>query len=128
MSYFVKHFLDTDFFDMLADEFFFNSSVKDMKPYVIYKKDGNYIIEVKTLGINEDDISIKLDDDVLEICGETKNEFSNIPFNIKLKLRMSDKVVNSLKEINYKVKNGLTYIYLKMIEPKSSKIKINKIN
>lgn len=119
--------LGKDFFDIFNNEFFFNSTVKDMYPYASYKKNGDYIIEVKTLGVDENDISVKLEGNILEISGETKNGFSDKPFNVGLKLTIPDKTLAAIKEIEYKVKNGLTYVYLKMEEPKTNSIKINKV-
>lgn len=101
-----------DFIDLV--DFWFNASVKDMHPYTTYKKDDSYIIEVKTLGINPNDISVKMNEKegILYITGETKNKYSETPYNVNIKLQITNEVLKSLKEINYSSENGVTYVTL----------------
>lgn len=115
------------FASFLQDDFIFNSSVKDMQPYTMYKKDGEYILEVKTLGIRPEDISVTLDDKILTIKGETQNEYNDDSFNTQIKLSIADDLINKLDSIDYKSRDGLTYVILKMKKSKEQSIKINKV-
>ena len=118
---------DNSIFDFLRDDFLFNSSVKDMNPTVFYKKDSDFIIEAKTLGVSPDDIIIKLEDDILSLTGETKNEYSDKSFNIKIKVRIGQDILNDIEKIDYKSKDGVTYIILRMKNKSESTIEIKKI-
>lgn len=117
---------DNNIFDFLRDDFLFNSSVKDMNPTVFYKKDSNFIIEAKTLGISPDDVNVKLDDDIMCVTGETKNEYSDKSFNVQIKIRIGKDIIKGLESIDYTSKNGVTYIILKMKKDTESTIKVNK--
>ena len=118
---------DDKIFDFLRDDFLFNSSVKDMNPTVFYKKDNDYIIEAKTLGISADDIKIVLDKNILTISGESKNEYSDNSFNVKIKVRIGEDILNSIEKIDYKSENGITYVILRMKQTPDSNIAISRI-
>ena len=120
--YFLNNLIDPF---LTLESFIFNSSVKDMQPYNVYKKNKDYVIEVKTLGINPEDINVKLIDNTLEINGETQNPYGNKPFNTKISLSIDTGILSKLKKIVYKSKNGLTYITL-ITNEKESDIRIEK--
>lgn len=111
-------------------EYFFNSSVLDMKPCVIYKNDNQYVIEIKTLGIAPDDISITFDKlfSILTIKGETSNKYNKKNFSMKLSLKIDESVIDliSNKGIEYRTENGITYVFLNLIDYSYSDIKISK--
>ena len=113
------------FLDM--ENFFFNSSVKDMQPFTSYKQDNAYVIEVKTLGINPTDVHVKLNKNILTINGETANAFNEQPFNTCLKLKISDSVLKEIDKIKYESKNGLTYIYLYFKPEEENTINVERI-
>ena len=108
------------------EDFLFNSSVKDMQPYTVYRRDNDYIIEVKTLGISPEDIKVSLDDNKLEISGETASPYSEDSFNTRIKLSVSKNIIDNLDSVKYKSINGLTYITLKMKEEKKHNISIER--
>ena len=118
---------DDNLLDFSHNDFIFNSSVKAMSPTAFYKKDNDYIIEAKTLGINPDDIKISVDGNVLLISGETKNEYSEKNFNVKIKVVVGEEILNNIQSIEYKSNNGITYVILKMKEKKTNNIFIKKI-
>ena len=120
--YFLNNLIDPF---LTLESFIFNSSVKDMQPYNVYKKNKDYVIEVKTLGINPEDINVKLIDNTLEINGETQNPYGNKPFNTKISLSIDTGILSKLKKIVYKSNNGLTYITL-ITNEKESDIRIEK--
>lgn len=118
---------DDNIFDFLRDDYLFNSSVKDMNPTVFYKKDNDYIIEAKTLGISPDDIKVTLDENILIISGESKNEYSDKAFNAKIKVKIGDDILSLVEKIDYKSENGLTYVILRMKQAPSSNIEIKRV-
>lgn len=107
-------------------DFYFNSTVKDMQPFTSYKRNNDYIVEVKTLGINPEDISVTLKDGILEIAGETNNPYSENSFNTKINFSVAESLLKQIKNIKYKSQNGLTYITLQMKEDNFSDIKIER--
>ena len=118
---------DDNIFDFLRDDFLFNSSVKDMNPTVFYKKDNDYIIEAKTLGITPDDIKVTLDKNILTISGESKNEYSDKAFNAQIKVRIGEDILNSIEKIDYKSENGITYVILRVKQTPESTVEIQRI-
>ena len=118
---------DDNLLDFSHNDFIFNSSVKDMSPTAFYKKDNDYIIEAKTLGISPDDIKVSVDENILLISGETKNEYSEKNFNVKIKVVVGEEILNNIQSIEYKSNNGITYVILKMKEKKTNNIFIKKI-
>lgn len=118
---------DNNIFDFLKEDFLFNSSVKDMNPTVFYKKDSDFIVEAKTLGVSPEDINIKLEGDVLSLTGETKNEYSDKSFNVRIKVRIGKDILGDIEKIDYKSENGITYIILRMKKEIDTEIEINKI-
>lgn len=120
-------FFNDNIFKFIDDEFFFNSSVRDMSPTVYYKKENDYIIEVKTLGIDKENINVKLEDNILSVSGENKNEYNDKSFNVNIKVRLGKDLISNIESIDYTSKNGITYVFIKMKKSKTSTIKINKI-
>lgn len=118
---------DEGIFDFLRDDFLFNSSVKDMVPTAFYKKDNDYIIEAKTLGISPDDVKVSLNGDILTISGESKNEYSDKAFNAQIKVRIGKDILSNIEKIDYKSQNGVTYVILKMKQTANSTIEIKRI-
>lgn len=108
------------------EDFLFNSTVKDMQPYTVYKKDNNYIIEVKTLGIDSEDVNVTLEENVLQINGETHNNYSDKTFNTNIKFRIEEELFNKIQNIEYTSANGLTYVTLILKKEKTNRIKITK--
>lgn len=121
-------FFTNRFNDPFADmeKFLFNSSVKDMQPYATYKQENAIIIEVKTLGINPENISVTLDNNLLRIAGETASAYSDKSFNTKLDLRLDDDLMTKIERIKYKSLNGLTYITLVLKKENPSQINIEQ--
>ena len=108
------------------ENFLFNSSVKDMQPYAAYRKDKDFIIEVKTLGIAPEDVKVSLNDNILEIAGETSSPYSEDSFNTLIRLSVSKVVLDNLESVKYRSANGLTYVTLKMKEEKKPTIVIER--
>lgn len=126
-GYFRMLFTDNIFAPFLKmEDFLFNSTVKDMQPYTVYQKDNSYIIEVKTLGISPEDVNVTLEEDVLQINGETHNNYSDKTFNTDIKFRIDKELFNKIQNIEYTSANGLTYVTVILKKEKTNRIKITK--
>ena len=64
-----KFYLGDDFFDD-----FFEPALKDQMKCDVYKKDGNFFIEMDIPGYKKEDIKIECDDGILTITAEKNNE------------------------------------------------------
>lgn len=116
-------FYDMDnFFGFGKPNFYFNAPLKDLKPSYLKEVENGYQILVKCLGIKDVDVSLK--DKNITVIG--KNEIEGSKFNTKVSIPISDDVLASLKEINYRVECGIAVINL-VCERKENEIKINKI-
>ncbi len=119
-------FLD---FDLFFDRPFyrFQRDLKDMYPYEVVRKDNQVIIVHNVVGLSRNDINIKLERDerydYLVISGEKKNEITNkidkVDSRFKINLKQLDK-----DGIEWKVEDGLLYIYITYQKPKQPEINI----
>ena len=119
-------FLD---FDLFFDRPFyrFQRELKDMYPYEVVKKDNQVILVHNVVGLGKNDINIKLERDerydYLVISGEKKNEITNkidkVDSRFKINLKQLDK-----DGIEWKVEDGLLYIYITYQKPKQPEITI----
>jgi HSP20 family molecular chaperone IbpA len=109
-------------FDMLFNRF--TRPVMDTSPYKIFREDdNNIVIAVNTLGFGKDDINIEQEGDRLYIRG--KKTLDKIDYTSSVDLGFNiGRIVNDIKEINYKVQDGLTYVYIELKEHKKNTIKI----
>jgi HSP20 family molecular chaperone IbpA len=95
----------------------FNSPVKDMDPTKVFRVDDGYVVVCKTIGIDKNDISIKVENDhngsrypILRITGATKIE--KIDFENSVNLAFAINCREEVDKIDYTVKDGLTIIHL----------------
>lgn len=88
-------------------------------------KDVGYKCVCRTVGINEEDIKITLED--YGICVQGKTEYEGNVYSQYIELPISKDLIANIESINYKTINGLTYIYLLMKEPKKNKVSIRKV-
>lgn len=116
-------------FDLYFDRPFyrFQRELKDIYPYEVIKKDNQIILVHNVVGLGKNDINIKLERDerydYLVISGEKKNEITNkidkVDSRFKINLKQLDK-----DGIEWRVEDGLLYIYITYQKPKQSKINI----
>ena len=99
-----------------------NDKNNDKEPKM---KDVGYKCVCRTVGINEEDIKITLEDYGICVQGETTYE-GNV-YSQYIELPISKDLIANIESINYKTVNGLTYIYLLMKEPKKNKVSIRKV-
>ena len=116
-------------FDLYFDRPFyrFQRELKDIYPYEVIKKDNQIILVHNVVGLGKNDINIKLERDerydYLVISGEKKNEITNkidkVDSRFKINLKQLDK-----DGIEWRVEDGLLYIYITYQKPKQSEINI----
>ena len=123
-------------------------NTKDMMPATwqkVYDEDGSmigYLATCRTVGINPEDIKVKLFDnyvtnttyskytDGIILDGETKETIHGIKkvYTQHVELPISNEVMNNIKNITYETFNGMTYIYLEMEVSKRKSIEIKCLN
>lgn len=115
-------FDDFDFDDLFSKVWNnFNRPVLDQKPFSCYPCDKGYIIVVNTLGIDKNNISVKLESEkgraypILKIKGET--DLKKINFKNSVNLGISLKLDHPVKGLSYKCENGLTTIFVEVEQP-----------
>ena len=115
--------MDLLFDDLGWDKSFYSflRSEKDQTPYSVIKKSEDELILVhNVLGINKEDLEIKLRSEdgqrVLYITGETKDEKTNKKYSINS--RFTIKNGNKIKDVTSEAKNGLLYC----LKPHQSKL------
>lgn len=116
-----------DFFNFWFDKQFYNFNrfdIKDMHPYRIIEQEDRYTIVHNIAGIGKDDVSILIENDYLIIKGESKDEIVNKTYSVNSRFKVN---INAIDEIDYDVKNGFLYVFIKKKEKQKSTIKINKI-
>lgn len=64
-----RFYLGDDFFDD-----FFEPALKDQMKCDVYKKDGNFFIEMDIPGYDKKDINIEVDNGILTVSAESKSE------------------------------------------------------
>lgn len=120
MSNLLFNFLDWD-----KDFYSFNRSTKDMYPYEIIRKDDECTIVFNALGISKDNIKVDFDKsrgtDYLVISGEEKNEVTNKNYSVNGRFSID---VNEIKSIEWKVQDGLLYVYIYFKQAEKPKIDI----
>ena len=117
-----------DFFDILSEMFGttsyrFQRPTLDQKPYKAYSTENGMILVVNTLGISKSDINVEMSRPLangfrkINVSGKTKiptiNEENKIDLSIILKFQVE------IQKINYEVKDGFTYIYIKVVDPEA---------
>jgi len=115
------------FVDFDKDFYRFTRNLKDMYPYEVVKKDNQIIIVHNVVGLNKDDIKITIERDgkydYLVICGEKKNEVTDKMYTVDSRFGIKLNEIAS-EGIEWKVEDGLLYIYIKLKEPEQPKINI----
>jgi HSP20 family molecular chaperone IbpA len=116
-------------FDLYFDRPFyrFQRELKDIYPYEVVRKDNQIILVHNVVGLGRNDINIKLERDerydYLVISGEKKNDITNkidkVDSRFKINLKQLDK-----DGIEWKVEDGLLYIYITYQKPKQPEVNI----
>ena len=118
-----------DLFSFEPSRYFFNRcGIYDMRPYKLVEQDGELILILNTLGIDEKDIQIEPEPDhygnyalYLKVTGKTKNPITEEEHSISMRF-------GSYKEISsveHESKDGLTYLKIKFVEPVAPKVSIS---
>lgn len=90
------------------------------------KVQKGYKCVCRTVGINPEDINLTMED--YGICLDAKTIYDDeFQYTQHIELPISESIISDIKSINYRSKNGVTYIYLEMKKPEKKKVAINKI-
>ena len=121
--------IDLLFDDLGWDKSFYSffRSEKDQTPYSIIRKDnGTMILVHNVLGINKEDLEVKIKSEdgqrVLYITGETHDEKTEKRYSINS--RFVIKNGSRIESIESEAKNGLLYVTISFVEEPEEKIKI----
>lgn len=107
------------------------AGTKDMMPAVWedYNNDKGEKIGYKaicrTVGIDESDVKLEIKNNSLIVNGETEYEGSK--YTQYVELPIVEDVMSNIENVEYKTKNGITYIYLKVKTPEKRQVAIKKI-
>jgi HSP20 family molecular chaperone IbpA len=110
----------TDLFDLMFKEW--SRPVKEANGYTVVKSDSGYVLVINALGINKDDLSIKLDGNYLVVRGETKIELINFTNKVGYQFYVGD-LNGKLTDVDYSLKDGFLYVDIKLKQEKP-KVKI----
>lgn len=114
--------------DFLNDSYTFSRPLSNK--VCAYKRDYEDKITIiqEAYGVSEDNISVEVVKEYgaafLKVKGSTKNDVLNATFEFSNSFRIDP---DTIKEINYKSKDGLLYIDLVKKEPEKPSIKISKV-
>jgi len=103
----------------------FNVKNKDVLPSFWEKTKNGYKCTCRTVGINPDNVKVELKDDCIHIEGKTTMDMYD--YSTSMDLPLTEDVINNIKDIKYKSKNGITIIYVNLDRPERKKINIEKI-
>jgi HSP20 family molecular chaperone IbpA len=120
MGSFLFNFLDWD-----KDFYSFNRSIKDCYPYEIVRKESQSIIVFNALGLGKDNVTVTIDKlkgtEYLLISGEQKNEITNKTYSVNGRFVVDS---SSIKGIDWKVQDGLLYVYVNFKQAEKPQISI----
>ena len=128
------NFFDDDFFKCgfgLPISIRYNTAgTKDMMPAVwrdYFDENGNkigYKAICRTVGVDESDVKIEIKENSLIVSGKT--EYEGSIYSQYVELPIVEDVMSNIEKVDYKTKNGLTYIYLKVKKTEKKNFTINK--
>lgn len=123
--------MELDFFDDFNSIFNaltnrFNRPVREVNGFTVFKSPGKgFVVVCNTLGINKDDLKVGIEKQkgrafpILKVKGSTTIE--NIGFKNSVDLAIELKFDSEIENINYKMENGLTIVYIKLKNLKEEK-------
>lgn len=115
-----------DLFDLYFKNW--DRPMREINGYKVITTDNGYLISLNVLGVEPDDLTIKIDNNYLVVKGETFIQDIDFKNTVNYKFTLNDKVLDNIKNINYTIKNGIAYVYINLIKEKIKKeIVIEKI-
>lgn len=137
MNELISTFFDDDFFGFGFPTRirFSTEKTKDMMPAYWKrwtKKNADdkdefvgYKCLVRTVGVASEDVNVSLENDRIVVDGKT--EVEGYTYSQHVELPLSKEVIGNVKSVEYKSKDGMTYIYLKVRTPEYKKIDVKRI-
>lgn len=111
-------------FTNIDDDLYMCTLKKRMDEYPRKEDNGVYTITYNTPGISPQDIKVEIVGSELRVSG--KSTYNKESYKCDYSLFMEDKFISSIKEVKYKVENGITTIFFYVNDVKKD-IKISKI-
>ena len=109
-------------FDLVFNRYRF--PFKDTQPYMIKKvQDDEILLALNTVGMGKEDIEVETQDDFLVVSGKVNNEDIDFVTSFSRRWQLG-KVVDMIKGITWNVKDGVTYITIKLKEKEQPKFKV----
>ena len=96
-----------------------------MNPAYWSKTDKGYKATCRTVGIAPEDVEVYLEGNNIIVKGKT--EYEDVIYDTSYKLPVASHILQDIENIEYKTLNGLTYIYLYLVQVEKKSIQINKI-
>lgn len=137
MTDLISTFLDDDFFGFGKPTRvrYSTSNTKDMMPAYWKrwtKKNAEdkeeflgYKCLVRTVGVASEDVNVTIENDRIVVDGKT--EVEDYTYSQHVELPLSTEVIGNVKSVEYRSKDGMTYIYLKVRTPEYKKIDVKRI-
>lgn len=130
----MRDFIFDDLHDMLTgfgtprDIAFNVNDTLDMRPAKWEKlaEENGYRCVCRTVGINEKDVKIELNNRFISVSGNS--EYEGIKYNVRYNLPLSEEIISNITGIKYKSLNGITYIYVYTNKPDIRKIVAERID
>lgn len=97
--------------------------IKEVKAYKVIETEKGYQIIVNALGIDKDDIEVKLLQDTLHINGKTVNEQLEFTNTVRYQFNVA-RITKNIKKVEYSLKNGLLLIDLLLEFKEKREIKV----
>lgn len=132
MNKMVDDMFSTLGFGMPRNIRFNTGNTKDMLPgYWKEWKDEEgdqrgYKCVCRSVGIAPEDITIELQDDCIVLDGKTEVEDGSV-YTQHVELPISKDLMSNIEKVNYRCKDGLTYIYLRVNTPEKKRVLVEKI-
>lgn len=131
MTNFITDF-SSDFDEILGGWFgkpqhlVFNCKNKDMNPVYWEKTDNGYKATCRTVGIRPEDVKVVLENNYIHIEGST--DFDGYNYSTSFNLPIVEDVRDNIKDIKYKVQDGITIIYLNVNKQLKQIVDIKRID
>lgn len=101
---------------------FNTNGTKDMSPAYWKKTDNGYEAVCRTVGISPEDVKVSIDGN--NICVNGVTTYGSNAYDCSYELPVADSIIELIDSVEYTSKDGLTYIYLNLIQPKHREIAI----
>ena len=111
-----------DFSDLLIHKSW-SRPVKEVKAYRVIESESGYKIIFNALGVDKEDIEVKLLQNNLYVRGKTEDDDIEFTNSVNYQLNVSN-LTHKIEKIEYQLKNGLLVVHLILEQQKNKNITI----